>query len=43
VLDRVLEPRLMVEGEFQWDRVKAEQLLDAVLSAGQDKPAKVDR
>jgi thiol-disulfide isomerase/thioredoxin len=34
VLDRGLEPRLMVEGEFQWDRVKAEQLLDAVLSAG---------
>jgi thiol-disulfide isomerase/thioredoxin len=43
VLDRGLEPRLMVEGEFQWDRVKAEQLLDAVLSAGQDKPDKVDR
>jgi hypothetical protein len=43
VLDRGLEPRLMVEGEFQWDRVKAEQLLDAVLSAGQDQPAKVDR
>jgi thiol-disulfide isomerase/thioredoxin len=43
VLDRGLEPRLMVEGEFQWDRVNAEQLLDAVLSVRQDNPAKVDR
>jgi hypothetical protein len=33
----------MVEGEFQWDRVNAEQLLDAVLSVRQDNPAKVDR
>jgi|GraSoiStandDraft_12_1057312.scaffolds.fasta_scaffold248384_1 thiol-disulfide isomerase/thioredoxin len=32
VLDRDLEPRLMVEGEFVWDRVEPEQLLDAVLS-----------
>jgi thiol-disulfide isomerase/thioredoxin len=43
LLDRGLEPRLTVEGEFQWDRVEAEQLLDAVLSVRQDKPAKDDR
>jgi len=43
VLDPGLEPRLMVEGEFQWDRVKAEQLLDAVLSVRQEKPARDDR
>ena len=43
VLDRGLEPRLMIEGEFQWDRVKAEQLLDAVLSVRQDKPPADDR
>jgi thiol-disulfide isomerase/thioredoxin len=39
VLDPELEPRLMVEGEFEWDRVKTKQLLDAVLSARQNKPA----
>jgi thiol-disulfide isomerase/thioredoxin len=39
VLDRELEPRLMVEGEFEWDRIKAEQLLDAALSVRQYKPA----
>jgi thiol-disulfide isomerase/thioredoxin len=32
VLDCDLEPRLMVEGEFVWDRVEPEQLLDAVVS-----------
>jgi peroxiredoxin len=37
VLDRQLGPRLIVEGEFEWDRVKADQLLD-VLSERQDKP-----
>ncbi len=30
VLDRDLEPRLMVEGEYVWDRLDPEQLLDAV-------------
>jgi len=33
VLDRELEPRLMVEGEFVWDQVNPEQLLDAVPSS----------
>jgi thiol-disulfide isomerase/thioredoxin len=32
VLDRDLEPRLMVEGEFMWDRVEPDQLLDAIQS-----------
>jgi thiol-disulfide isomerase/thioredoxin len=32
VLDRDLEPRLMVEGEFMWDRVAPDQLLDAMQS-----------
>jgi thiol-disulfide isomerase/thioredoxin len=30
VLNRELEPRLMVEGEFAWDRIKPEELSDAV-------------
>jgi peroxiredoxin len=32
VLDRELKPRLLVEGEFEWDRATSEQLLGAVLS-----------
>jgi peroxiredoxin len=35
VLDRGLEPRLVVEGEFEWDRVANEQMLEALLSARQ--------
>lgn len=34
VLDRELKPRLLVEGEFGWDQVGVEQLLDAVSSRG---------
>jgi hypothetical protein len=30
-----LEPRLMVEGEFHWDRATSERLLEAVLSVRQ--------
>ena len=37
VLDRELKPRLMVEGEFPWDRVKGEQLLGAASSLRQDR------
>ena len=37
VLDRDLKPRLVVEGEFRWDQVKGEQLLDAVPPPRQDK------
>jgi peroxiredoxin len=37
VLDRDLKPRLVVEGEFRWDEVKSEQLLDAVPPVRPDK------
>jgi thiol-disulfide isomerase/thioredoxin len=34
LLDRELKPRLLAEGEFEWDQTSAEQLLDAVSSRG---------
>jgi thiol-disulfide isomerase/thioredoxin len=40
VLDRELEPRLIVEGEYEWDRIKTEQLVDAMLSVRRDRPAR---
>jgi hypothetical protein len=30
VLNRELKPRLMAEGEFEWDRFKPEELSEAV-------------
>jgi thiol-disulfide isomerase/thioredoxin len=35
VLDGALKPRLLVEGEFEWDQVKVGELLDAVSSRGE--------
>jgi peroxiredoxin len=37
VLDRELKPRLVVEGEFHWDRVTGEQLLDTAPPVRQDR------
>ena len=35
VLDGARKPRLLVEGEFEWDRVKVGELLNAVSSRGE--------
>jgi thiol-disulfide isomerase/thioredoxin len=35
VLDGELKPRLLIEGEFEWDRLKVAELLDAVSSRGE--------
>ena len=37
VLDRDLKPRLVVEGEFHWDRVTGEQLFDTTPPVRQDR------
>jgi len=35
VLDGALKPRLLAEGEFEWDRVTLRELFDAVSSRGE--------
>jgi thiol-disulfide isomerase/thioredoxin len=37
VLDRDLKPRFVVEGEFRWDEIKGEQLLNVVPPLRQDR------